>query len=431
MTQKNDLWSKEYFFLEDFFQEDPQKMYSCPICLAPVQREAFLTGCCGNHFCKQCIVRLARSHRPCPMCKSNSLRIFPNKERQREINELQVNCPLSLGLLPASSNTQGSGSGKNYREGSSHGCPCNWAGELGHLERHLKTHGLCCEESTSKTSKRNEMTGQYTPHHSSSSERRHTSRNRADRDVNANRRARHGQEAERRVSMMEDDQEERRNSSRTVQETDPPTRHNSRLESSERVGVDGDFYPSSQPQNRREISLELPVPQGACPRPLGNLIGQTIGSTSNRMYSNLHGMPYANPSIHVPYQYQQQSSPNRPWRRYRPQTPNDSDDYNPSSGDPFASATSMLRVHLQAMQQMQARHQFHTPGNLPFYPPPSYYYQNPVGYHSNATPSRSPTPSVPPVPSAYPVPPSRYPSSMGLRQMPSQQDYDESNEEYY
>lgn len=87
----------DYYFLEGLFLKNPPEKYSCPICLSSVQREAFLTQCCGTHFCLQCISRMVNASKPCPMCKASPLAVFPNKERQREINSLQVRCPTQLG----------------------------------------------------------------------------------------------------------------------------------------------------------------------------------------------------------------------------------------------------------------------------------------------------------------------------------------------
>ncbi len=86
----------DFHFLEGFFVGEVPEKYSCPICLSPVQRDAFLTQCCGNHFCVQCISRMVNSRKPCPMCKTSPLLIFPNKERQREVNSLRVRCPAQL-----------------------------------------------------------------------------------------------------------------------------------------------------------------------------------------------------------------------------------------------------------------------------------------------------------------------------------------------
>ena len=86
----------DFYYQDDLYLERPDDKYSCPICLCPVQRQAHLTECCGRHFCLPCIRRLRNERKPCPMCKESPLAIFPNKERQREIKQLRVRCPLSL-----------------------------------------------------------------------------------------------------------------------------------------------------------------------------------------------------------------------------------------------------------------------------------------------------------------------------------------------
>lgn len=128
---------QDYYFLEGFFLDSPPEKFSCPICLVPVQREAHLTACCGNHFCYGCIRKLARERRSCcPVCKHRYLKVFPNKERQREINALRVTCPLGLVGSRAAKMDESKIRGSTSPEGRF----CSWEGELGHLEEHLKIH---------------------------------------------------------------------------------------------------------------------------------------------------------------------------------------------------------------------------------------------------------------------------------------------------
>ena len=96
MADLEDGQPADFYYQDDLYIERPEEKFSCPICLCPVQREAHLTECCGRHFCLACIVRIRNNRKPCPMCKAAPLVIFPNKERQREIKQLQVRCPLSL-----------------------------------------------------------------------------------------------------------------------------------------------------------------------------------------------------------------------------------------------------------------------------------------------------------------------------------------------
>lgn len=121
----------DYYFLEGLFQAIPPVKYSCPICLSPVQREAFLTQCCGNHFCFQCISRMVKAAKSCPMCKFSPLAIFPNKERQREIKSLQVCCPAGL-------KDRNETEDKTLGDEQTTVMQCDWLGELGHIDDHLK-----------------------------------------------------------------------------------------------------------------------------------------------------------------------------------------------------------------------------------------------------------------------------------------------------
>ena len=97
MAGIDDDLATDYYYQDDLYLENPDEKFSCPICLCPVQRQAYLTECCGRHFCLKCIGRLRNERKPCPMgCNAASLVIFPNKERQREIKQIRVRCPLSL-----------------------------------------------------------------------------------------------------------------------------------------------------------------------------------------------------------------------------------------------------------------------------------------------------------------------------------------------
>lgn len=99
----------------------PPHNFACPICHCSVQREAHLTRCCGHHFCFQCIDPLRREGKNCPMCRKSPLEIFPNKERQRMINALQVHC--------------------SWGQESS-GMICKWEGKLCQLAKHVaEIHG--------------------------------------------------------------------------------------------------------------------------------------------------------------------------------------------------------------------------------------------------------------------------------------------------
>ena len=101
----------------DFSYESPvEKDYECPICFE-VQREAYLTRCCGTHFCFVCIGRVIKDKKPCPLCKHEPLEIFPNKDRQRKIDDLRVFC--------------------QYVSKENCGARCDWRGESRDFERHV------------------------------------------------------------------------------------------------------------------------------------------------------------------------------------------------------------------------------------------------------------------------------------------------------
>lgn len=102
-----------YLYDEEIYLDRIPDNFSCPICLCPIQRIAHLAECCGNHFCFQCISRVTDHHGPCPMCKCEQLKVFPNKERQREVNQLRVRCPFPQ-------------------------CNPTWEGVLGLLDSHLR-----------------------------------------------------------------------------------------------------------------------------------------------------------------------------------------------------------------------------------------------------------------------------------------------------
>ena len=106
----------EYLYSDHLYVDRPEEKFACPICLCPVQRVAHLTGCCGNHFCFKCITRVRNTNKSCPTCNAAPpVHIFPNKERQREINQLRVQCPLNT---------------EDAQE-------CDWRGELGSAKRHI------------------------------------------------------------------------------------------------------------------------------------------------------------------------------------------------------------------------------------------------------------------------------------------------------
>ena len=95
------------------FVELPSEEYNCPICLGFLQ-EPYLTACCGNHFCKECIDNVKETNDKCPLCQAKPLTGFVNKHFKRKLNELKVYCT-------------------HKNEG------CKWKGDYGKLNQHLAT----------------------------------------------------------------------------------------------------------------------------------------------------------------------------------------------------------------------------------------------------------------------------------------------------
>ena len=87
--------------------------YNCPICLGFLQ-EPYLTACCGNHFCKECIDNVKENNDKCPLCQAKPLIGVVNKHFKRKLNELKVYCT-------------------HKKEG------CKWKGDYGKLNQHLAT----------------------------------------------------------------------------------------------------------------------------------------------------------------------------------------------------------------------------------------------------------------------------------------------------
>ena len=101
------------------FVEPPQSAFQteCPICHL-ILCEPYLVRCCGTNFCHTCIQRLQADNSPCPTCREDNFEVFPNKGLNRSLKQLQVYCIHS-------------------EDG------CQWRGELGELDHHLKVRKGC------------------------------------------------------------------------------------------------------------------------------------------------------------------------------------------------------------------------------------------------------------------------------------------------
>ena len=98
------------------FVEPPTSAFQteCPICCL-ILREPYQVTCCGTSFCHTCTRRLQADNSPCPTCREDNFEVFPNKGLNRSLKQLQVYC--------------------THRKGG-----CQWRGELGELDHHLKVH---------------------------------------------------------------------------------------------------------------------------------------------------------------------------------------------------------------------------------------------------------------------------------------------------
>jgi hypothetical protein len=96
--------------LEYTFADPVPEDFICPVCQDTL-RQAVFTDCCGNRFCKSCLVNTEICQdKSCPMCRSKAFQFYPDMFTQRKINRLRVNC----------TNEE-----------------CKWVGECEHLQRHL------------------------------------------------------------------------------------------------------------------------------------------------------------------------------------------------------------------------------------------------------------------------------------------------------
>lgn len=93
------------------FVTDPPKSLECSICLLTL-RDPHVISCCGNHYCKPCIVRVMETQKACPLCNDPEYSIMLHKGVMREVNSLAVYC-------------------------TERANGCDWTGDLGQLQCHL------------------------------------------------------------------------------------------------------------------------------------------------------------------------------------------------------------------------------------------------------------------------------------------------------
>ena len=95
------------------FVEPPPSVFQteCPICLQ-VLKEPCLISCCGHKFCRECIERIEKDQKPCPLCNEPDFTFMRDGGLERSLKDLEVWC--------------------YYRKEG-----CEWKGKLGNLEKHL------------------------------------------------------------------------------------------------------------------------------------------------------------------------------------------------------------------------------------------------------------------------------------------------------
>jgi len=120
-TPSNGGGGYEYQFLTT-----PADWLMCNICHYP-SRDPYLSGCCGNTFCKSCLERAKKAtivSNFCPICRDEEFLTMPNKQADRMVRNLHVFCT-------------------NKEKG------CEWQGEVNNIVGHLiNSDGCQFEEIT-------------------------------------------------------------------------------------------------------------------------------------------------------------------------------------------------------------------------------------------------------------------------------------------
>ena len=94
------------------FVKQPSQNYFCPVTSA-LLLEPHQTLCCGKHIQEEAVAELTRKKARCPLCRNPVLRTVPNLFFKLTVKQLLIWCP-------------------NRKTG------CEWMGQLGKLDRHLK-----------------------------------------------------------------------------------------------------------------------------------------------------------------------------------------------------------------------------------------------------------------------------------------------------
>ena len=106
-------FSHTVVYIMDFVSPIPSDLQvECAICYG-LLLNPHLTECCGHHFCRDCINKVSKQKKPCPLCNTPEFNSMHDKSLSRVISGLKVNC--------------------TYKERG-----CEWQGEIRALDSHLK-----------------------------------------------------------------------------------------------------------------------------------------------------------------------------------------------------------------------------------------------------------------------------------------------------
>ncbi len=67
----------------DYFQTE------CSVCLL-VLRDAHLASCCGQNFCKECIERVQKDGKGCPLCNKEGFTLTYNRTHDVALKQFEV-----------------------------------------------------------------------------------------------------------------------------------------------------------------------------------------------------------------------------------------------------------------------------------------------------------------------------------------------------
>ena len=104
------------------FVEEPKELQTeCSVCLQ-ILCKPVMVSCCGEKFCHDCIEKIAKEEKPCPLC-NQKFTTMADKKLERDLNCLKVYCT-------------------NKDEG------CKWVGELKELNKHRYPNSYSAETTT-------------------------------------------------------------------------------------------------------------------------------------------------------------------------------------------------------------------------------------------------------------------------------------------